>query len=782
MKKMKTEEHPRPDTVREWLRRGPSPVHLVGIGGVGMAGLAGILAARGWQVSGCDSQPNRLATWMERRGVRVFHGHDPAHVEQLGEGWMIRSRAVPDGCPEIVRAYRLGVPIFVRGEVLAELLTDAVLSVAVSGTHGKTSTSWFLVQILQQAGFPTGWCIGGVLGADRADDGAEGGPSEWVETGPLVVEADESDGTLALYAPDMAIITNVDRDHLDHFGSEQELENCFRIFARSAKRRLIVCADDPRAARIAAAIPGSLTYGFTETAYARATEYEKTSEGQRFRLRVGERDLGRITLPFRGSHYALNSLAATLAALEMGVPPDRLAEVFLPLRLPARRFDCVVTREDVRVITDYAHHPTEIAAVLRMVPPGGRKLAIFQPHRYTRTRDLADTFPPVFAGVDDVIITPVYAASESPVKGGTHWDLYRSFASAAGRTAVQVRLADSLEQAWTYCRRVFRPGDTLLILGAGDVERVGEWAQKEPSLTFLGTPIRLDPSRPASIREGEPLAGKTTLKVGGHADYWVEVPSREALQEVHGWARARGLPVHVLGGGSNVLVSDLGVRGVTVRLVGDFRRIRLDATEPEIVHAGAGVPLAALLDRVEEYGLTGLEFLEGIPGTVGGAIRMNAGAWGHAIGETVCWIHCLNPDGSLCIVPADQMGFAYRHCAGLGDRIVWEVSFRLRRDSAEAVHRRRVAVADRRRWTRGLRCAGSAFLNPPDDSAGRLIEAAGLKGAAVGGARVLERHANWIVTRPGATASDVAALLAFVRTEVADRFGVDLTPEIVLLA
>jgi UDP-N-acetylmuramate dehydrogenase len=315
------------------------------------------------------------------------------------------------------------------------------------------------------------------------------------------------------------------------------------------------------------------------------------------------------------------------------------------------------------------------------------------------------------------------------------------------------------------------------VIGAGDVEKIAVWAKEALEQGRLSpAPEMPSVSGATTLRSNEPLARKTTLRVGGSADLWAEVDSVADLIALLQWARRQGIGLRIIGAGSNVLASDLGVRGVTARLAGKaFRQVR---EERGTVVAGAAVGLGALLDWAETRGLGGLEFLEGIPGTVGGAARMNAGAWGHAVAERVAWIRCLSADGAEHIVPSSAMEAGYRQCGALRSRMALEVAFAMTPDDGGAIRGRRRECAARREWMRGLRSAGSVFRNPPGDFAGRLLEAAGMKGARVGGAAVLERHANVIVTADGATASDVRALIEQMRDAVQERCGVRLETEI----
>jgi UDP-N-acetylmuramate--alanine ligase len=505
-----------------------------------------------------------------------------------------------------------------------------------------------------------------------------------------------------------------------------------------------------------------------------------------FRLAVDGCDFGVMMIPVPGVHNVRNALAAVAVGLELGVAPDVIREALGRFRLPRRRFDRRVDTLERLVISDYSHHPAEICALVETAMGLGRPrlVGVFQPHRYTRTLALGADFPAAFDGLDELILTPVYAASEQPIPGGTTWDLYEHFrrraeAEAGARKRPRVRVAASLEQAWQCLRRERRVGEALLVIGAGSVERIAQWAEEDAQVVAgevddVSAAIRC--AGISRVRSNVPLAGLTTFGVGGVADWLVEPESVEELQSF--WRAVAGrVPVHILGGGSNVLVSDLGVRGVTLRLTGaGFRGL---AMEGDSLVAGAGVPIGRLLDWMETADVSGLEFLEGIPGTLGGALRMNAGAWGESILDHVLWIQCLNSDGSLCTVFGDQLGSVYRSCPMLENRVAIAAALRVERGGARDSRGKRDAIRERRGWMKGLRSAGSVFKNPEGDFAGRLIEAVGLKGRRVGGAYVLERHANVIVAGLDATASDVRALVEIVRVAVRVRMGVELETEVV---
>lgn len=824
-------EHKSSRTIAEKLAANKGHVHFAGVCGVGMAGLAFLLKARGFKVTGCDLSTGRMAEWLEKRGIKVFEGHASEHIDGKVD-WVVRSAAVSLGSPEMVRAKKLGIPVFSRGTVLPEAIAGFT-SVAVGGTHGKTTTTTFIAQLLVSAGKKPSWCIGGEPGKIGGVAGFQGSsiPVTGAKAGRkidhddiIVVEADESDGTLALYRPDIAVVTNIEFDHMEHFDSVAEFEGCFRKFINRAGKRAIYCLEDNRASALCRGKAQCLSYGFKAGADVRGMGVRLFSSSSKFTIERDGKRIGNINLPVPGIHNVLNALAAAAAGLELGLSFADIRKGLSGVDLPGRRFERIAEKDGVLVISDYAHHPSEIKALVRTATNLGcrRVLAVFQPHRFTRTLALGKDFPPAFDGLDEVVLVPVYAASEKPLKGGTSWDLYENFRlqisdfrlkdmecgdDKAGKTflnstalrrnrqsaiinrKLHVSVATSLERAWAYFRTQLRKGDLFLVVGAGDVEKIARWAREEINdklpIVDLNNGYnrnkfsfgKLGPG--TRVRFDVPLAKMTTLGVGGSADMFINTGSLKDLTAIVKWTNRNNVPFRVIGGGSNLVISDLGLRGVTARLSsGDFGGIRL---EGGVVVAGAGVPLAKLLGWLEERGLAGLEFLDSIPGTVGGAVRMNAGAWGRETGTQVSWIHCLNMAGAACRVRGNLLKFEYRKCPGLQDRILVEAGFTVSKSDREEIQKRRMEIRQRREWMKGLRSAGSVFRNPKNDFAGRLIESAGLKGAKVGGAMVSKVHANVIVTEAGACGTDVMALMEKIRSEVMLRSKVCLDTEVVFL-
>jgi UDP-N-acetylmuramate--alanine ligase len=448
------------EDIRRRIRTPGSRVHLMGVGGIGMAGVARLLAARGQQVTGCDSGNPRTMEWLRSCGIPAATGHDAAHL--AGVDWAIFSPALQPGHPERAAAEQRGIPLYRRGQVLP-ILAEQWKTVAVSGTHGKTTTSSMVAHILRVGGADPSWCIGGELPPDGAPAGV--GQSQW-----LAIEADESDGTLSHYFPEIAVITNIEFDHMEHFASKEAMVDCFRAFARQAKA-VVYCAEDPEAARVGGMAKG-VSYGCSRTMDFSAAILEVGPGGTQFAVRAPGGRSASVFLPVPGRHNVLNALAALAACDGCGIALETACKALGSFALPKRRFESVADSCGIRVIADYAHHPSEIRALIDAVRQAGaaRIWAVFQPHRYTRTRALGADFPPAFAGVAGVILAPVYAASEPPLAGGTSDDLLLHFQQHAGAPA---ELAKDLNDAAARVAARWAAGDWVLVIGAGDVEEVG---------------------------------------------------------------------------------------------------------------------------------------------------------------------------------------------------------------------------------------------------------------------------------------------------------------------
>jgi UDP-N-acetylmuramate--alanine ligase len=453
------------------------PVHLIGIGGAGMSGIARLLLARGVVVSGSDARSSAVVSSLEAAGATVFVGH---RAEQVPAGaTLVVSSAVRPDNPELVRARELGLRVLHRSEALAALMAGR-RAVAVAGTHGKTTTTGMITVLLQRTGLDPSFAIGGEL--TEGGQGAHEGAGE-----AFVAEADESDGSFLLYRPEVAVITNVEPDHLDHYGSAAAVEAAFEAFCdRVTDGGLVVaCGDDPGARGVVErAAPGLAARGVQVHFYGpsagndlRVVSLEHRPEGVRFGLlpehaHLGVGEVGPVTLPVPGVHNALNAAAAWLVARHFGVDGASALTALTSFGGTRRRFETKGSAGGVRVVDDYAHHPTEVAAVLRAarsVAGPGRVIALFQPHLFSRTRIFAADFAAALGLADEVVVLDVYAAREDPEPGVSGELIVAQVPLPPSSVAYAPRAAAAVAEV---VRRA-RPGDLVLTIGAGDVTALG---------------------------------------------------------------------------------------------------------------------------------------------------------------------------------------------------------------------------------------------------------------------------------------------------------------------
>lgn len=764
--------------------RTPGRVHIMGICGVGAAGVAWMLHLRGWKVSGCDRHiPPTLGAFFAKNGIAVWQDHAPAHLKDCDA--LVYSAAVSPNEPELALARAGGLTVLSRGECLAGWVSG-LRSVSMCGTHGKTTTSCFLTRLLQCIGQKPLWCLGGYTSRLLTN----AGPRHNDLTGSMasdqlaVAEADESDGSLAYEHPAVTVITNIDLDHLDHFRDGEEIERCFATVVENTREAVAVCADAPRAMRVAARFRGPvLSYGFSEEAALRAEIIHRDALGTTFILWQGNDRIADISLPVPGDHNVLNALGALAAARLLGFDVKVLAETLSQAcdELPKRRFQWMTPRDAaVRVVMDYAHHPTEIQAMLSMarLQNPKRLRVVFQPHRYSRTLRLMDQFVGAFEGVQELILLPVYAASEHPVPGGMSHDLYAEL--RRNNPIRPLLLARDVGETVGYLRRTARTGDLILVVGAGDVERVAHELKEGPTLPLtenrpFQTLSKLLPDE-AQLEPNASLAPYSFYRVGGCAELIAaprDVPALSALRLV---CKTHGIPVRFHGCGSNTWFSDFGLPGVLCVLSSPvFSGYRREGEEVEI---GAGMVGAELLARLERDGLSGLEFMQGIPGTIGGWTRMNAGAHGHAFWERVTRIRAITDDGQLRHLPAQAVTAGYRSVIGLSGLAIIGVTLRLTAATPEHIKSARHTAAAARADFAGLRCCGSLFRNPEGQKAGMMLDALGAKAWRIGGAFVAPHHANVIAAGEGCTASDLLALTLRLQGACQEAYGIVPEPEV----
>ncbi|WP_189539316.1 UDP-N-acetylmuramate--L-alanine ligase [Novosphingobium arvoryzae] len=446
-------------------------IHFVGIGGIGMSGIAEVMHNLGYSVQGSDIAEGYVVEGLRARGIKVMIGHA---AENLGEAAVVvTSTAVKRDNPEVVAALENRVPVVRRAEMLAELMR-LKRTVAVAGTHGKTTTTSLVAALLDAGGVDPTVINGGIINSYGSN--ARLGESEW-----MVVEADESDGSFLRLDGTIAIVTNIDPEHLDHYGSFDAIKDAFVEFIENVPFYgcAVLCIDHPE---VQAVIPKVrdrrvVTYGFSAQADVRGENVTPFPGGNRFDAVLRQRDgsfrrIEGIELPMPGRHNVQNSLAAVAVAVEMGVPEDVIRTGFAKFGGVKRRFTKVGEVDGVTVIDDYGHHPVEIRAVLAAAREGvkGRVIAVVQPHRFTRLRDHMDDFAAAFNDADVVYAAPVYAAGEQPIEGVDSAAMVAGMKARGHRNAQVIANADALARALA---ETVQPGDMVVCLGAGDITK---WA------------------------------------------------------------------------------------------------------------------------------------------------------------------------------------------------------------------------------------------------------------------------------------------------------------------
>jgi UDP-N-acetylmuramate--alanine ligase len=451
-------------------------VHFVGIGGIGMCGIAELLHHQGYRVSGSDLKEGPTVARLRALGVPVTAGHDAANVGDADV--VVYSSAVRPGNPELAEAERRKIPVIPRAEMLAELmrLKDGI---AVAGSHGKTTTTSLVAHVLDSAGLDPTAVIGGrVMGPG----GAGHAPGAGMHTGArlgggplLVAEADESDGSFLRLAPVIAVVTNIDPEHLDHYGSFEALQDAFVSFANRVPfwGLAVVCLDHPGVQAILPRLTRrTVTYGLSPQADLLADEVSLDAGGMRFTVRRRDERLGSVRVALAGDHNVRNALAALAVALELEVPFGAAAEALASFPGIERRFELKGEAAGVRVVDDYGHHPAEIRATLaaaRQLHPG-RVVVVFQPHRYTRTQLLFDDFATAFHQADGVWITEIYAAGEEKIPGVDGRGLSEALVAHGQR---EVHFAPDLDAIPAALVPTLAPGDLVITLGAGSVSSLG---------------------------------------------------------------------------------------------------------------------------------------------------------------------------------------------------------------------------------------------------------------------------------------------------------------------
>ena len=845
-------------------------IHLIGVGGSGMSGLAALLLAQGHRVTGSDRATTAEIENLKKQGLIFITPHRAEDARE--SDLVVYSSAIHPGNITFDEANRLGTKMARRAEVLAALVSHKK-GIIVCGMHGKTTTSSMAAHVLGEAGLQPSHYVGApipILGTN----------ARWNnESDYFVAEGDESDGTLVHYEPEHAIVLNIELEHLDFYKDIEAIDMVYQKLINQTRGHVFYCADDPGATRVCAHHPRAISVGACEGSVYRYTKLTQQKSGSCFEVIARNKKLGSIELKIPGAHNVSNAMLVIALALELGVPLEEIRVALEKFRGARRRFElkyesipfysteaakgfvapmlgasrhtlsscapsapCPLsasanvkvgsTQHGILVFDDYGHHPTEIAATLesaRSIMPlattedsksgSGRLILMFQPHRYTRTAAFYQEFGRVLLGADLVFVSDIYSAGEQPIEGITAKKIVDA-SLAEGHSAIYYE--PSLEKMRTRVGALLKEGDLLLCLGAGSIYETAE--QLVADLKMRDEIVAL--MTPGRVLLYEPLSLHTTMRVGGPAQFWAEPETEEGFAKLVAFCHERKIPLMVMGRGSNLLVRDSGIPGVVVHLArGVFAEHHVDGMT---ITAGVGVKLKQLAALARQAGIGSFEWMDGIPGNLGGSLRMNAGAMGQQTFEQVTEIRYLDQEGKIFSCAPRELEIRYRDVPFLKNHYVVSATLKGYPASADEIQCGLQASFTHRKETQPVGAsAGCIFKNPlsrsteaakdgvapslgasrishtlsscapsapcPSSasasvqadfknlaiiSAGRLIEELGLKNHSVGKARVSEVHGNFIVNDGGATAAEVLQLIDQIKAKALQERGIVLETEV----
>lgn len=754
--------------------RHPMRIDLIGVAGSGMSGLALLLLALGHKVSGSDKVTTVETDRLQKLGLQFFHGHTEREVEDCD--MVIYSSAIKPGNVAYEAGFKQGIPLVRRAEALAAVMANKK-GVIVGGTHGKTTTSALTAHVLRLGGLKPSHYVG-------AEIPILGSNAHWDQEGELfVAEGDESDGTIVNFHPQHAIILNIEPEHLDFYDGIEAIKAVFRQVLSQTPGLWVHCAEDPVAREVCGGAENSVSYGWSREHDFSANILAMKPDQTDFEVYHKDTLLGVATLGIPGKHNVSNALAAIALATKLGVSFDSILHALRTFRGAKRRFEIRHAGAQCTVVDDYGHHPSEIAATLATAKglQPKRIVCVFQPHRFSRTQLLKKEFGACFDDVDELFVTDVYAASEKPlpgVSGNTIVEEVRAHDLARGvaRPPASFQFTPTLQESRNKVGNALRPGDLLITLGAGNVHEIGRGIARDlPVLEKIWEILESHGGGQAKLYE--PMNRHTTFLIGGPAQYWIEPRSVVAFAEIVKHLRSSSVPIRVIGRGSNLLVKDGGIRGAVIHpSKGEFEEVRLENGQ---LIAGVGARLKKIASAARNAGIGGLEWMEGVPGNLGGAIRMNAGAMGVEMADNLVSVRFIAADGSIQEKPLGDIQHSYRSIAEFEERYIVGAVLKGKPATVEDIDAGLNASRMKRRTSQPVGAsAGCIFKNPQLCGAGKLVDDLGLKSRRVGQAVVSEVHGNFIVNAGGATAREVLDLIAEIQ-EVAQRErAVDLELEV----
>lgn len=724
--------------------RRPKKVLLLGAGGMGMAPLALYLRGAGVRVEAhddCFTEP--LCGQLIDHGIKVIDELSPIKEPEC----IVHSSAIDPNDKRLKKFKDLGIPFYRRGDFLAKLFSRHRI-IAVVGSHGKTSVTGRLVWALNQCGFEASYLVGAQFKNSDLPAGYYS-KSKW-----LVMEVDESDGSIDGFSPWMTVCLNCDWDHVDQYADRKSFAHTLRNLFSRTKNTII--------------------YGNAKPLNEIIREVE-----------------GKAVRSFECAKDPANFLEANnRAVLQVGKALDvNFSKVeFKQFPGMERRQSLLYHSSGRVVLEDYAHHPTEIASLLelrRRLLPDHIMRVVFQPHRYSRTKALASSFAEELSLADELHLLPTYGAFEKFDRSGAVESL---MAYLPPRLRDDAKVLNSFYDLRMALGQKSKDSiDQIIFLGAGNLNKLAHafsaWEQTGGSKQdAFGIFLKDRISKKSKLTQDMPLGSMTTMGVGGAAKWYAEPANIQDLSTLVEACDFFEIQRAMIGRGSNLIVPDKGFGGLVIRLINDYWRT-IDLRTDDTIIVGAGAKLKEICKFACAKNLQGFEFLEGIPGTLGGALRMNAGAMGWEIFDLVEWVKFLMPNGEIKQIDGGELEVGYRYCREAYDGIALRAKLKAEGRAQHLEIRKVIKKMSRKRRKSQptLASSGCVFRNPESHPAGWLIEQAGLKGEQIGGAAVSDIHGNFIVNQGDATTDHVVELIKRVKDRVMQTHGVILEPEVNLL-
>ncbi len=716
-------------------------LHFLGIGGISMSGLARYYSAKGYQVSGCDIRESSTTNELNDEGISVQIGHSSEHLKDIDI--LVYNKAISNEENELKSAVAEGIEHIGRLELLAELFKENK-TIGITGSHGKSTITAMVAIIFLALDLDPSIQIGAEL--PEISGNWRFGKSDY-----LIAEVDESNPAFADLKTDAAILANLGYDHIagkfderrNYYASKADLDKAIKQYVSQAKK-LVYYADCPNLAKIIEKSNNSFSYGYTKNADYQILEQELKAGSSQFKLKLANKDTLNVKLNVPGAHNVQNASAALALADIYNLDLNKALAALEGFKGVGRRWQLWGEVNGALIVDDYAVHQTEIKATLNTAKNTGKFVrAVLQPHRMVRTAQNWQELAQAVSIADEILVLDIYNFGEKEIPGISS-ELIIDYLKNKGKKVSH----HDISSATKYLLPIIDSNDLVVTLGAGDVWRVAE--------NLIQTSKK--------INKQVKLKNYTSLKLGGPAELW-EVNSLEDLKE------ATKEEYRIIGAGSNLLISDKGVKERVIKLGKSFNNLKSWQGEEDFWF-GAATPLPGLVRKASQFSLSGAEGLLGIPAQLGGAIKMNAGTRFGEISEILSELEVFE-DSELKIIPVTDIGLSYRQSKLSDKTIVTRAHLSFKKEEKAKILEKMSQVDAARKSQPKLKSAGCAFKNPKNQSAGYLIDQAGLKGLRVGDAMVAYEHANFIVNLGNASSADVLALLEKINAKLEQKLEIE---------